>query len=211
MKVWQCSICKYIHKGENPPEKCPICGVGADKFVEINEADIPEKKPGSKPDPAKPAAETVKKPEEQEEPLIQTIEEQLCKHHAHPVSVHVPNGVLPVAVVLWVLAYLFSSDLLAKVAVINLLFVISSLPFVVYTGILEWQKKYNGALSDTFKYKMIAAATSSICCGISILWYFADPGIIHSGKGLIFLFVNIVMLAAAGIAGHIGGKLVFKD
>jgi len=27
----------------------------------------------------------------------------------------------------------------------------------------------------------------------------------------IFILVNVVMLASAGIAGHIGGKLVFKD
>lgn len=207
MKVWQCTICRYVHKGDNPPDKCPVCGVDADKFVEINENDIPEKK-AQKQAASQTEPDSVK---EEPEVLIQTIEEQLCRHHAHPVSVHIPNGVLPVAVILWVLAYVFSSDLLAKVAVINLLFVITSLPFVIYTGILEWQKKYSGTLSNIFKYKIIAAATVSILCGISILWYFADPELIHSARGLIFILVNIVMLAAAGIAGHIGGKLVFKD
>ncbi len=42
MKVWQCSVCKYIHKGDTPPEKCPICGVEAEKFIEIDEASILE-------------------------------------------------------------------------------------------------------------------------------------------------------------------------
>ena len=27
-----CQVCGYVHEGENPPEKCPICGVPADKF-----------------------------------------------------------------------------------------------------------------------------------------------------------------------------------
>ena len=36
MKVWQCIVCKYIHKGENPPEKCPVCNVPAIKFKEID-------------------------------------------------------------------------------------------------------------------------------------------------------------------------------
>lgn len=30
---WVCSICGYEHEGEEPPEKCPLCQQGADKFV----------------------------------------------------------------------------------------------------------------------------------------------------------------------------------
>ena len=30
---WVCSVCKYVHYGPNPPEKCPLCGVPASKFV----------------------------------------------------------------------------------------------------------------------------------------------------------------------------------
>ncbi|MFH2058739.1 MAG: rubredoxin-like domain-containing protein [Pseudomonadota bacterium] len=206
MKVWQCTICKYIHKGEKPPEKCPICGVDASKFIEINEADIPIKKPKQKPIQTPP--EPIKK---ESKTIIKTIEDLLCKHHAHPVSVHTPNGILPAAVVLWVLAWLFNSDLLAKVAVINLLFVMTALPFVIYTGALEWKRKYNGAMTMVFKIKILAAALTSASCAISIVWYLIDPAVLHSFKALIFLFINIVMLAAAGIAGYIGGKLVFKD
>ena len=32
MAKWVCSVCGYVHEGDNPPEKCPICGVGEDKF-----------------------------------------------------------------------------------------------------------------------------------------------------------------------------------
>lgn len=34
MKKFVCTVCGYVHEGENPPEKCPQCGVGPDKFVE---------------------------------------------------------------------------------------------------------------------------------------------------------------------------------
>lgn len=210
MKVWQCTICKYIHKGDTPPEKCPICGVPASKFIEIDEADIPEKTP--KPKTAKPEESPEPKPEKIEpQTRMEMVEAFLCKHHAHPVSVHTPNGILPAAVVLWVLSWLFSSDLLANAALINLLFVITALPFVIYTGVLEWKRKYNSALTSVFKIKIGAAVLTSISCGISIIWYLFDPKIIHTPKALIFLAVNVVMLAAAGAAGHIGGKLVFKD
>ena len=29
---WVCSVCGYIHYGENPPEKCPLCGVPQNLF-----------------------------------------------------------------------------------------------------------------------------------------------------------------------------------
>ena len=34
MKKWICTVCGYVHEGEQPPEKCPQCGVPADKFKE---------------------------------------------------------------------------------------------------------------------------------------------------------------------------------
>ena len=35
MKKWVCSVCGYVYEGENPPEKCPVCGVPASKFTEV--------------------------------------------------------------------------------------------------------------------------------------------------------------------------------
>ena len=34
MKKWICTVCGYVWEGENPPEKCPQCGVPASKFIE---------------------------------------------------------------------------------------------------------------------------------------------------------------------------------
>ncbi|MBO5458905.1 MAG: NADH peroxidase, partial [Lachnospira sp.] len=28
-----CSVCGYVHEGDNPPAECPVCHVSADKFV----------------------------------------------------------------------------------------------------------------------------------------------------------------------------------
>ena len=35
MKKFVCSVCGYVHEGENAPERCPQCKVPADKFNEI--------------------------------------------------------------------------------------------------------------------------------------------------------------------------------
>ena len=35
MKKWVCTVCGYIYEGDAPPTKCPVCGVGPDKFEEM--------------------------------------------------------------------------------------------------------------------------------------------------------------------------------
>ncbi|GHU86093.1 rubrerythrin [Clostridia bacterium] len=34
MKKFVCSVCGYVHEGNEPPTLCPLCGATADKFVE---------------------------------------------------------------------------------------------------------------------------------------------------------------------------------
>ncbi len=203
MRIWLCSVCRYIHKGNFPPDKCPICNVGATKFKEIDQISMKGKTSNNR------QADKIHR-------TIQTssfgkIKSLMVKHHAHPVAVHTPNGLLPVAVILWLLAWFFDSQLLAKTAFINQIFVLISLPLVILTGILEWQKKYHTAMTIMFKIKILAAALASTACLSSTVWFLIDPEILLSSRAWGFMFINIIMLAGAGISGHIGGKLVFKN
>ncbi len=34
MKKFVCTVCGYVHEGDMAPAQCPVCKVGADKFVE---------------------------------------------------------------------------------------------------------------------------------------------------------------------------------
>ncbi len=36
MKKFVCTVCGFTHEGDCAPEKCPQCGVGADKFAEAS-------------------------------------------------------------------------------------------------------------------------------------------------------------------------------
>jgi rubrerythrin len=38
MRKFVCTVCGYIHEGNEPPEICPVCKVGADKFTEMKGA-----------------------------------------------------------------------------------------------------------------------------------------------------------------------------
>lgn len=33
MAKWVCPVCGYVHEGDTPPEKCPICNVPGSKFT----------------------------------------------------------------------------------------------------------------------------------------------------------------------------------
>lgn len=37
MAKWVCKVCGYIYEGDTPPERCPQCGVPADKFEKVEE------------------------------------------------------------------------------------------------------------------------------------------------------------------------------
>lgn len=38
IKIWECTICGYIYEGVQPPEYCPICGVGPELFQEVKKS-----------------------------------------------------------------------------------------------------------------------------------------------------------------------------
>lgn len=35
MTTWKCTVCGYVHEGEQPPEQCPICKQPAEKFEKV--------------------------------------------------------------------------------------------------------------------------------------------------------------------------------
>ena len=40
MAKWVCSVCGYVHEGDTPPERCPICKVPASKFNKMEEGEM---------------------------------------------------------------------------------------------------------------------------------------------------------------------------
>ena len=39
-KKFICTVCGYVHEGNEAPEKCPQCGVGRDKFKEVDDNEV---------------------------------------------------------------------------------------------------------------------------------------------------------------------------
>ncbi len=217
MKKWRCTVCGYIHEGEEPPEICPVCGADRSKFVEIVDEENDEKKSKTEIDPLEPETEAKVSdaPGTTLEPLSKydRLYQLTVKHHIHPISVHIPNGVLPVSVFFILLAVIFKFTGLSQAAFYNLICVVFAMPVVLFSGITVWQKKYNGVMTKLFLTKMICGGVVSLSAMILVIWYIVDPGMLTltSTHLVAFLFVSMVMLGAAVTAGFLGGKLVFKD
>lgn len=233
MKKWRCTVCNYIHEGEGPPEKCPVCGADKSKFVEVSDEEakrIQGEKSEKQLEREKVALEKARgaggtrqsgpkdysgRSGAKASKLMNFINGQMVRHHAHPVSVHIPNGVLPVSVLFVLLAIVFSSETMATAAFYNSVVVLISMPVVLYSGYNAWQRKYGGTLSTLFIAKIIVAAVVVVTCLLAVIWYIFNPGMLvdeaSTGGRAGFFLLNLVMLAAAVIAGFIGGKLVFKD
>jgi nitrite reductase (NADH) large subunit len=44
-RAWQCSVCGYVHRGDEAPGSCPVCGVDRDLFSEMPEVAVKPQAP----------------------------------------------------------------------------------------------------------------------------------------------------------------------
>jgi rubredoxin/uncharacterized membrane protein len=207
MKQWKCTVCGYVHVGEEPPEKCPICGADRSEFIELP---MDENHTDSSAAPAMAEKAGVDKGAEG---WMQTVLSQMVKHHVHPISVHIPNGLLPVSVIFVVIAILLNHPGLYTAAFYNMVVVVITLPLVIFSGINEWRRKYQAKRSNIFITKMVCSAVVTLTAVSAVVWRIINPEAATDGTGYrwLLLGLHLVMLAAAAVAGYIGGKLVFKD
>lgn len=209
MRKWECTVCGYIHEGEEPPDECPVCAADKSLFVEIIEEAAPIPEPTGAAAADLPS-QTVAKPT-----FIATVykiaSEQILKHHLHPITVHMPNGILPMALIFLLITAFLGFPLFETAALYSFVFVLITMPIVVFTGYEVWQKRYRGAMTTTFKIKIGASiVTIFLLCVLSV-WRIIHPDIITTAsKGRwVYLLLSLVLVAAVGLAGHVGGKLVF--
>ena len=206
MKKWECTVCGYIHEGDEPPEECPVCSADKSMFVEITTQTAASEPTSAPIGPAVTQDSWLQK-------IDQTATALILKHHLHPITVHTPNGIVPMAVIFLVLGAWLGLPVIETAAFFSLIFVLITMPAVIYTGYTVWQMRYRGAMTSVFKLKIGASAVTLVSLLILILWRVADPGIVTSQSSgrWAYLLVAVILLSAVGLAGHMGGKLVFGN
>lgn len=210
MKKWECTVCGYIHEGEEPPDECPVCSADKSMFVEVVEEATATESPAAA-EPAPPAQ--VPEPSTPLLKLYDFASRQILRHHLHPIMVHTPNGILPMALVFLLITTLFGLPLFETAAFYSMVFVLLSMPLVLFTGYEVWQKRYRGALTSIFKIKIAASSITLLLLLVLSIWRAVQPEILTtpSNERWLFLGLSVVLVAAVGGAGHMGGKLVFGN
>jgi uncharacterized membrane protein len=209
MKRWKCTVCGYIHTGEEPPEECPVCKAPKNKFVEVDaKGEVITSDTQPSPAPPDNAASLDQRPT-----AFDKFSDIVLRHHIHPILVHTPNGLIPVIVLFMFLGISLQIRSIEQASFYNLIFLVAVMPGVMLTGYLEWKKRYNGAKTAIFFAKiscsLIVLTTILILAG----WRFFDPDVAGSTSPTrwIYFLVGLVMLVATGTAGLLGGKLVFES
>lgn len=208
MRKWECTVCGYIHEGDEPPEECPVCSADKSMFIEITaETSTVDQEPNPDSSPkAQPSLATT---------IYTRISELILQYHLHPIAVHTPNGIVPMAIIFLFITTLFGYPFFETVAFYSLVFVLLAMPVVLFTGYETWQKRYRGAFTSMFKIKIGASILAFLLLLILVTWRTIQPDIItgptvSSGR-IIYLILSGLLLVAVGVAGHIGGKLVFGN
>lgn len=210
MKKWECTVCGYIHEGEEPPDECPVCSADKSMFVEVVDE-------GAATDASAPAQSApAPKAPEPSTPLLKLYafaSEQILKHHLHPIMVHTPNGILPMALIFVLITALLGYPNFETAAFYCFVFVLLSMPLVVFTGYEVWQKRYRGAMTTIFKIKIGASIVTTLLLLVLSIWRAVQPEIltVPSTGRWIYIGLSVVLVAAVGGAGHMGGKLVFGN
>lgn len=218
MKKWKCTVCGYIHTGDEPPERCPVCGAPKSKFIDVSEpeAPVPEPPPAAAQEPEPAATIEAAGPEPVSrfmDSRYRRIFDMMTRVHGHPITVHIPNGLLPVSILFIFLSALFSIKGMASAATYNLGVVAISMPLVLFSGWVDWQNRFNGAVTNIFTVKIACGIIVTVTAWFLFIWLLVNPEVITTSQPsrVAFFMINLIMLGAAGTAGWYGGKLVFRD
>ena len=214
MKKWECTVCGYIHEGDEPPDECPVCAADKSMFVEVVEQ-AAAAEPAATAEPAASPAAPAQPAGKQGLPatLLAFATTQILRHHLHPIMVHTPNGIVPMAVLFLFIAALFAAPLFDIAALYSLVVVLVAMPAVLGTGYIVWQERYRGALTPIFKLKIGASIVATVSLVILLIWRALQPAVLttpSTGRWF-FLILAVIMVGAVGLAGHMGGKLVFGN
>ncbi len=224
MKKWKCKVCGYIHVGEEPPAKCPVCGAPKSAFIDVSEPETaaPEPTPAAPSDTqpeadapaaAEPAAVATAPPSPFKDSRYRRLFDVMTKLHGHPITVHIPNGLLPVAIGFIILSAIFNIKGMTTAATYNMGVVALAMPLVLFSGWVDWQNRFNGAITQVFIVKIACGIVVSVASWFMFIWLLVNPEVITTPQSsrVAFFMINLIMLGAAGIAGFYGGKLVFRD
>ena len=189
-RTWRCTVCGYLHEGEVPPQACPLCHAAADQFALVDDA----QKQGTRI--ARMLAE------------LGQMRRAFVPHAAFS---HFPAALIPTAVFFHLLFLLTGQFLLELIGSAVLLVAGLSVPLTLVTGLSAWKARFGSLHAPiSLKKNSLARALLLLCWG-AILWRWLDPQVLTGGglPAVLFVLLDLLLLACVVLLGHYGGVLVF--
>jgi len=134
------------------------------------------------------------------------------KIHPHPIAVHFSNGLIPVSIFFLLLFFVTWDPQLEVTAFYTLAVGTAGSILSLGTGLLDWKKHYRSAWVPVFRKKLTAAIVAIAGGLLACTIRFFHPDLLSSPSPLavLYLLLNLLVLGAVGMAGYLGGKLVFQ-
>lgn len=192
---WLCTVCKYIHEGDAPPDICPVCGAPWSKFI----------------------------PHTEEEGSTDKIDRWRCvvcrrfsgfveRLHLHPVMAHMPNGALPLALIAWV-AYVLSGEFtLERTSFYLVLVAVASMPITFLSGLSDAKHRFKTTTTGVFPEKKFWSwVLMTVGFGLVFWRLLAGWNDVPQSTIAVALYTGLLLVESAIAArlGYLGGKLVF--
>jgi len=214
LKRWRCSVCGYLHTGDTPPEVCPVCGVGSEKFVLIEES-APSSEPvvATEANPKEDEPPEVKAPEDKPAPskIMNFIGEMQASFKPHPVMAHFPNALIPTLGLFLAITVVLRVKTLDHGIYLLLGVICLSAILTLATGIYSWQRHFGGARSKIFHRKLILGVCLVLIC-LEMFYLRFSQAELFTRFGIptfFFLILAAGALFCVTLLGHYGGILVF--
>ncbi|OGP21270.1 MAG: hypothetical protein A2X90_00100 [Deltaproteobacteria bacterium GWA2_65_63] len=132
--------------------------------------------------------------------------------HIHPLFVHFPQALFPVAFAAFSLYLLTGIPEFETGAFVAALFGALAAPVTTATGFFDWWNRYQAYLTSVFKIKITGSFVLMALAGPAVLLRAFHPGLAAlplGGLGWAYFGLLAACTATCVVLGYYGGKLVF--
>ncbi len=132
--------------------------------------------------------------------------------HIHSIFIHFTNALYPVAFFFIVLFLITGEESFDKTYFYIMVLATLSVPFSYASGVVEWRRRYQGAMIDIFFKKFRVGVVVFILGSAATLWRYLSPEVLDGGglKAALFVLLNLLILPPIVYLGHVGGKIVYE-
>lgn len=179
MRRWKCTVCGYIHEGDEPPESCPVCGADRTKFILLE----PEKSG--------------------------LFHELAAAFNPHRVFAHFPCGLMPTAVCLLVIHFVTGTTDFEVAAFFLTVAVLIAVPLTAGSGLYEWGKYFGTQRAPVFYKKLCLAIALFTLGLAAITIRLVQPVPVNTADWhrWFYFFCLCGMLGCVVLLGHYGSVL----